>query len=47
MSGVRWTEMHTGEQFVPEPSVSEVEVAVGKLKWYKLPGINQMPAELN
>jgi hypothetical protein len=29
--GVRQTEMHTAELFVPEPSASEVEVAVGKL----------------
>jgi hypothetical protein len=30
--GVRQTEMLSAEPFVPEPSVSEVEVAVGKLK---------------
>jgi hypothetical protein len=30
--GVRQTEMHTAEPFVPEPSASEVEVAIGKLK---------------
>jgi hypothetical protein len=29
---VRQTEMHTAEPFVPEPSASEVEVAIGKLK---------------
>jgi hypothetical protein len=32
---VRQTEMHTAEPFVPEPSASEIEVAVGKLKRYK------------
>jgi hypothetical protein len=32
--------------FVPEPSASEVEVAVGKLKRYKSPGVDQIPAEL-
>jgi hypothetical protein len=31
---VRQTEMHTAVPFVPEPSASEVEVAVGKLKKY-------------
>jgi hypothetical protein len=38
--------MHTAEPFVPEPSASEVEVAVGKLKRYKSPGVGQIPAEL-
>jgi hypothetical protein len=30
--GVRQTEMHTAEPFLPEPIASEVEVAVQKLK---------------
>jgi hypothetical protein len=30
--GVRQTEIHTAEPFVPKPSASEVEVAIGKLK---------------
>jgi hypothetical protein len=34
--GVRQTEMHTAEPFVPEPSASEVEVAIGKLKGISL-----------
>jgi hypothetical protein len=38
--------MHTAEPFVPEPSASEVEVAVEKLKNYKSPGVDQIPAEL-
>jgi hypothetical protein len=46
VGGVRQTEMHTAEPFVPEPVVSEVEVAVGKLKRYKSPGVDQIPAEL-
>jgi hypothetical protein len=33
--GVRQTAMHTAEPAVPEPSTSEVEVAIGKLKRYK------------
>jgi hypothetical protein len=44
--GVRQTEMHTAEPFVPEPSASEVEVAIGELKRYKSPGVDLIPAEL-
>jgi hypothetical protein len=38
--------MQTAEQFVPEPSISEVEVGIGKLKRYRSPGADQIPAEL-
>jgi hypothetical protein len=38
--------MHTAEPFVQEPSASEVEVAIWKLKRYKSPGVDQIPAEL-
>jgi hypothetical protein len=31
---------------VPEPSISEFEVAIGKLKRYKSPGADQIPTEL-
>jgi hypothetical protein len=44
--GVRQTEMHTAKPFVPEPSASEAEVAIGKLKRYKSPGVYQIPAAL-
>jgi hypothetical protein len=44
--GVRQNEMHTAEPFVPEPSASEVEVSVGKLRRYKFPGVVQVPAEV-
>jgi hypothetical protein len=37
--------MHTVEPFVPEPSASEVEVAVRKLKRYKSVGVDLIPAE--
>jgi len=40
------TEMHTAEPLVPEPSASEVELAIEKLKSHKSPGIDQIPAEL-
>jgi hypothetical protein len=30
---------------VPEPRIFEVEVAVGKLKRFKSPGVDQIPAE--
>jgi hypothetical protein len=46
VGGVRRTDMHTTEPFVPEPSVSEVEVAVGKLKRYKSPDVDQIQTEL-
>jgi hypothetical protein len=42
--GVRQTEMHTAQPFLPEPTASEVEVAIGKLERYKLPGVDQIPA---
>jgi hypothetical protein len=44
--GVRQTDIHTAEKYVPEPSASEVEVPIGKLKSYKSPGVDQIPAEL-
>jgi hypothetical protein len=48
VGGVRQTAIQTAEPFVPEPNISEVEVevAVGKLKRYKSPGADQIPAEL-
>jgi len=39
-------EIHTTEPLVPEPSTSEVELAIDKLKRHKSPGIDQIPAEL-
>jgi hypothetical protein len=46
VGGVRQTEMHTVEPFVPDPCASEVEVAIWKLKRYKSADIDQIPAEL-
>jgi hypothetical protein len=45
VSDVRRTEVHTAEPLVPEPSAFEVEIAIEKLKRYKSPGIDQIPAE--
>jgi hypothetical protein len=46
VSDVRQAEIHTAEPLVPEPSASEGEVAIDKLKCHKSPGIYQIPAEL-
>jgi len=44
--GVGQAEIHTAEPLVPDPSASEVELAIDKLKSHKSPGIDQIPAEL-
>jgi hypothetical protein len=46
MGDVRQIEMHAANPSVPKPSATEVEVAIGKLKRYKSPGVDQIPAEL-
>jgi hypothetical protein len=38
--GIRQTEIQTAEPFVSESNISEVEVAMAKLKSYKSPGAN-------
>jgi hypothetical protein len=38
--------MHTAEPLVPAPSSSEVDISLAKLKKYKSPGSDQIPAEL-
>jgi hypothetical protein len=43
---VRQIDIHTAEPFVSEPSLVEVEIAIGKLKSYKSPSNDQIPAEL-
>jgi hypothetical protein len=46
VSNVRQTEIHAAERLVPEPSAFEVELAIGKLKSHKEPGIDQIPAKI-
>jgi hypothetical protein len=38
------TEVHTAEPLIPVPSRLEVEIAIVKLKKYKLPGSDQIQA---
>jgi hypothetical protein len=46
VSDVRQTEIHTVEPLVPDPSFSEVEIAIAKLKKHKSPGSDRILAEL-
>jgi hypothetical protein len=46
VSDVRKMEIHTAEPLVPDPGSFEVEIAIAKLKRYKLPGSDQITAEL-
>ena len=43
---VRQTETHATEPLVPEPSATEVELVIEKLKNHKSPGVDQLPSEL-
>jgi hypothetical protein len=46
VSDVRQIEVYTAEPLVPGPSCLEVEISFAKLKKYKSPGSDQIPAEL-
>jgi hypothetical protein len=46
VSDVRQTEVHIAEPLEPGPSHLEVEIVIAKLKKYKSPGSDQIPAEL-
>jgi hypothetical protein len=46
VSDVRQTEIHTAEPLVPGPSIPDVESDIAKLRKYKSPGNDQIPAEL-
>jgi hypothetical protein len=43
---VRQMDIHTAESLEPETSLVDVEIAIGKLKSYKSPGTDQIPADL-
>jgi hypothetical protein len=43
---VREKVIQMAEPLVPEPTLVEVEIAIGKLKSYKSPGTDQILAEL-
>jgi hypothetical protein len=44
-SDVRQIEIQTAEALKPDPRPSEVEIAIAKLKGFKSPGSDQIPAE--
>jgi hypothetical protein len=46
VNDVRQTELNTAEPLAPQPSASELEMAIEKLKRHKLPGTDQIPAKL-
>jgi len=46
VTDVGQAEIHTAEPLIPEPSASDVELAIDKLKSHKSQGIDQIPAEL-
>jgi hypothetical protein len=46
VNDLRQTEIRTAEPLLPEPSDSEVEITIEKLKRHKSPGIVQIPAVL-
>ena len=46
VNDVRQTEIHTAKSLVLEPSAFEFEMAIKKLKKYKSPGTDQIPAEV-
>jgi hypothetical protein len=46
VNDVRQSEIPTAEPLVPEPSASEVEMPVVKLKRHQSPGTEQIPTEL-
>jgi hypothetical protein len=43
---IKQIEIHTSEQLVTQPSTSEVEMSIEKLKGHRLPNIDQILAEL-
>jgi mannosyltransferase OCH1-like enzyme len=46
VSDVREIEIHTAQPLVLDPSPFEIKIAIAKLKMYKSPGNDQIPAGL-
>jgi hypothetical protein len=46
VSDVRQIELHTAEPLVPGPRCVEVDIVIAKMKKYKSPGSDEIPAEL-
>jgi len=46
VNDIKQTEIHTSEQLVTQPSASEVEMSIEKLKGHRSPSTDQIPAEL-
>jgi hypothetical protein len=46
VSDVRQIEIHTAEPLEPSPSNLEVDISIAKLKKYKSPGSDKIPAKL-
>jgi hypothetical protein len=46
VSDFRQIRRYKAESLVPDPSPFYIEIAIAKLKQYKLPGIDKIPAEV-
>jgi hypothetical protein len=46
VSDVRQIEIHAGELLVSDPIHFDIEITIAKLKRYKSPGSDEIPAEL-
>jgi hypothetical protein len=46
VSDVRQTQLHIAKEVVPEPRPFDAETPIARLKKYKSPGSDQIPAEL-
>jgi hypothetical protein len=46
VSDVRQIEIHTAQPLLPGPSHLEIEISIAKMKKYKSPGRDRIPAEL-
>ena len=46
VNDIKHTDIHTAEPIVPDSSAYDFELAIGKLKSHRPPGIDQIRAEL-